>query len=125
MMNKVLKASLATAILIFGMGQATAGIYTSDQVIAEQQHQYTQQQVLSFIDDAQVQSKLMELGVSPEDAKLRIANMTTAELDALNNQLNDMPAGGIVGVIVTVLVVVAILDLMGITDVYPFIRPIS
>jgi len=125
MMNKYLKASVATAILLFGMGQATAGIYTSDQVIAQQQHQYTQQQVLSFVDSAQVQSKLMELGVSPADARLRIANMTTAELDALNNQLNEMPAGGIVGTIVTVLVVVAVLDLMGITDVYPFIRPIS
>ncbi|WP_333607081.1 PA2779 family protein [Arsukibacterium sp.] len=125
MMNKYLTASVATAILLFGMGQATAGIYTSDQVIAQQQHQYTQQQVLSFVDSAQVQSKLMELGVSPADARLRIANMTTAELDALNNQLNDMPAGGIVGTIVTVLVVVAVLDLMGITDVYPFIRPIS
>jgi hypothetical protein len=125
MMNKYLKASVATAILLFGMGQATAGIYTSDQVIAQQQHQYTQQQVLSFVDSAQVQSKLMELGVSPADARLRIANMTTAELDALNNQLNEMPAGGNVGTIVNVLVVVAVLDLMGITDVYPFIRPIS
>jgi hypothetical protein len=79
---------------------------------------------LSFVDSAEVQSKLIELGVNPDDAKQRIAAMTTAELDALNNELNDMPAGGIVGVIVTVLVVVAVLDLMGITDVYPFIRPI-
>ena len=50
--------------------------------------------------------------------------MTNAELEAFNSQLNDMPAGGVVGTIVTVLVVVAVLDLMGITDVYPFIRPI-
>ncbi|MBU2181270.1 MAG: PA2779 family protein, partial [Gammaproteobacteria bacterium] len=45
-------------------------------------------------------------------------------LNALNTQLNEMPAGGIIGTIVTVLVVVAVLDLMGITDVYPFIRPL-
>lgn len=125
MMNQYLKTGLAAAILIFSMGQASADIYTSEQVITQQQHQFTQQQVLSFIDSAHVQHKLIELGVSPADAKLRIANMTTAELDALNNQLNDMPAGGIVSTIVTVLVVVAVLDLMGITDVYPFIRPIS
>ncbi|WP_231732118.1 PA2779 family protein [Rheinheimera sp. EpRS3] len=124
MMNKFITASIATAILIFGMGQATAGVYSSEQVIANQQHQYNKQQVLSFVDSAEVQNKLIELGVNPDDAKQRIAAMTTAELDALNNELNDMPAGGIVGVIVTVLVVVAVLDLMGITDVYPFIRPI-
>lgn len=124
MMNKLLQASILSSMLIFGMGQATAGVFGSDQVIADQQHQYNKQQVLSFVDNAQVQSKLIELGVSPADAKQRIANMTSAELDALNNQLNEMPAGGIVGTILTVLVVVAVLDLMGITDVYPFIRPI-
>ena len=124
MMNKLLQASILSSMLIFGIGQATAGVFGSDQVIADQQHQYNKQQVLSFVDNAQVQNKLIELGVSPADAKQRIANMTSAELDALNNQLNEMPAGGIVGTILTVLVVVAVLDLMGITDVYPFIRPI-
>ena len=124
MMNKFITASIATAILIFGMGQATAGVYSSEQVIANQQHQYNKQQVLSFVDSAEVQNKLIELGVNPDDAKQRIAAMTTAELDALNNELNQMPAGGIVGTIVTVLVVIAVLDVLGITDVYPFIRPI-
>jgi hypothetical protein len=124
-MNKFLKASIASLIFVFSIGQATAGVFSSDQVIANQQHQYNKQQVLSFVDSAEVQSKLIELGVSPAEAKQRIANMTNQELDALNNEINEMPAGGIVGTIVTVLVVVAILDLMGITDVYPFIRPIG
>ncbi len=72
-----------------------------------------------------MQQKLVQLGVSQQDAAQRIANMTDAELAALNSQLHEMPAGGVVGTIVTVLVVVAVLDLMGITDVYPFIRPIN
>ena len=71
-----------------------------------------------------MQNKLIELGVSPADAKQRIANMTAEELSALNSQMNEMPAGGIVGVVVTVLVVVVVTDLMGLTDVYPFINPI-
>ncbi len=124
-MNKFLKASIASLIFIFSIGQATAGVFSSDQVIANQQHQYNKQQVLSFVDSAEVQSKLIELGVSPSEAKQRIANMTNQELEALNNEINEMPAGGIVSTIVTVLVVVAVLDLMGITDVYPFIRPIA
>lgn len=124
MINKWANISGAILLSTFAMGQAAAGVYTSDSVIAQQQLHYNKQQVLSFVDTAEVQNKLMQLGVSPEDAKYRIAHMTSAELDALNSQLNDMPAGGIVGTIVTVLVVVAVLDLMGITDVYPFIRPI-
>ncbi|MDX1539206.1 PA2779 family protein [Arsukibacterium sp.] len=130
MINKLLKISFATAIAMVGTfficsSQATAGVYSSEQVIAAQQHQYNKQQVLAFVDTAEVQHKLIELGVSPADAKLRIASMTNAELEAFNNQLNEMPSGGVVGTIVTVLVVIAVLDLMGITDVYPFIRPIG
>lgn len=124
MMNKFLKASILCPVMILGMSQASAAVFSSEQVIANQQFQYNKQQVLSYVDSAAVQNKLIELGVNPADAKQRIANMTQAELNALNSQMNEMPAGGIVGTIVTVLVVVAVLDLMGITDVYPFINPI-
>ena len=123
-MNKFLKASILCPMLVLGMSQASAAVFSSEQVIANQQHQYNKQQVLSFVDSAEVQNKLIELGVSPADAKQRIANMTAEELNALNSQMNEMPAGGIVGVVVTVLVVVVVTDLMGLTDVYPFINPI-
>ncbi|CAM5226085.1 PA2779 family protein [Alishewanella longhuensis] len=125
MKNTLLTASITVVLFCFGLSQATAGVIGSDQVIASQQQQFNQQQVMSFIDSAEVQTKLLQLGVSPDDAKQRIANMTNEELTAFNNQLNEMPAGGVVGTIITVLVVVAVLDLMGITNVYPFIRPIG
>lgn len=124
MQAKLITATLLAASLTLGLGQASAGVISSEQVIAKQQHHYNKQQVLSFLDTAEVQQKLVQLGVSQQDAAQRIANMTDAELAALNSQLHEMPAGGVVGTIVTVLVVVAVLDLMGLTDVYPFIRPI-
>lgn len=123
-MNKFLKASILCPMLVLGMSQATAAVFSSEQVIANQQFNFNKQQVLSYVDSAEVQNKLIELGVSPADAKQRIANMTAEELSALNTQMNEMPAGGIVGVVVTVLVVVVVTDLMGLTDVYPFINPI-
>jgi hypothetical protein len=124
-MNTFLKASIVSSILILGMSQATAAVFSSEQVMANQQFNFNKQQVLSYVDSAEVQNKLIELGVSPADAKLRIAHMTHEELNALNSQMNEMPAGGVVGAIVTVLVVIALLDLLGVTDVYPFIRPIN
>ena len=123
-MNKFLKASILCPMLVLGMSQASAAVFSSEQVIANQQFHFNKQQVLSYVDSAEVQNKLIELGVSPADAKQRIANMTAEELNALNSQMNEMPAGGIVGVVVTVLVVVVVTDLMGLTDVYPFINPI-
>ena len=124
-MNKFLKASILCPVLVLGMSQANAAVFSSEQVIAKQQFNFNKQQVLSFVDSAEVQNKLIELGVSPADAKQRIANMTAEELNALNTQINDMPAGGVVGAIVTVLAIIALLDLLGVTDVYPFINPIS
>lgn len=124
MQAKLITATLLAASLTLGLSQASAAVVSSEQVIAKQQHHYNKQQVLSFLDTAEVQQKLVQLGVSQQDAAQRIANMTDAELAALNSQLHEMPAGGVVGTIVTVLVVVAVLDLMGLTDVYPFIRPI-
>ncbi|GAA0664038.1 PA2779 family protein [Rheinheimera tangshanensis] len=124
-MNKFLKASILCPVLVFGMSQANAAVFSSEQVMAKQQFNFNKQQVLSFVDSAEVQNKLIELGVSPADAKQRIANMTAEELNALNTQMNDMPAGGVVGAIVTVLAIIALLDLLGVTDVYPFINPIS
>lgn len=124
MVKAFLKSSIVSFILILSIGQASAGVYSSEQVISSQQYQYTKKQVLALINSAEVQQKLTILGVSPADAQTRVDSMTQNELIAFNQQMNDMPAGGIIGTIVTVLVVVAVLDLMGITDVYPFIRPI-
>lgn len=124
-MHKLIKTCIASSLVVLSLGQATAGVYTSEQAITSQQYHYNKQQVLALVDSADVQAKLTHLGVSPEEAKLRVDNMTNDELLAFNHQINEMPAGGIVGTIVTVLVVVAVLDLMGLTDVYPFIRPIN
>ena len=124
-MNKFLKASILCPMFVLGMSQASAAVFSSEQVIAHQQFNFNKAQVLSFVDSAEVQNKLIELGVSPADAKQRIANMTAEELNALNTQMKEMPAGGVVGAIVTVLAIIALLDLLGVTDVYPFINPIN
>ncbi|WP_144393346.1 PA2779 family protein [Pleionea sediminis] len=103
-----------------------ADVISSDQIMAKQQRLISQQQLIAMVDTEQVQQQLMALGVNPEDAKARIANMTHAELVEFQNQLEDLPAGqGVAGAIVTVLLVIAVLDLLGVTDVYPFIRPID
>ncbi len=105
---------------------ANAGVISSEQVIAEQQQAYDKQELLAMISSGEVEEKLVALGVTPLEAKTRIANMTDQELVQLNHEINDIPAaGGIAGTIVTVLLVIAILDLVGVTDVYPFIRPIN
>lgn len=105
---------------------ATADVYMSSDVIAQQKIHYDKSQLLAAIDSAEVEEKLRVLGVNPEDAKSRIAYMTPEEMATFQHELDNLPAGqGIVGAVVTVLVVIALLDVLGVTDVYPFIRPIN
>ena len=79
-MNKFLKASILCPMLVLGMSQASAAVFSSEQVISNQQFNFNKQQVLSYVDSAEVQNKLIELGVSPADAKQRIANMTAEDV---------------------------------------------
>ncbi|WP_158771622.1 PA2779 family protein [Paraglaciecola sp. L1A13] len=116
---------ISALLLTISLGTASAGVYTSNDVLNQAQYQFSKQQVLAMVDSQDVLAQLEQLGVNPVDAKNRINNMTQGELNSLNEQMNTMPAGGIVGAIITVLAVVALLDLFGVTDVYPFIRPIN
>lgn len=119
--------TVVLAVILSSMSATTAfaDVIPSHKVIAQQEYAYNKQQILAMLDTEAVSNKLIALGVDKAHAKSRIENMTQQELLSFQQQLNDMPAGqGIVGTIVTVLVVVAVLDVMGITDVYPFIRPL-
>ncbi|MCB4435499.1 PA2779 family protein [Alteromonas sp. McT4-15] len=114
----------SATVLMAGGVQAEA--ISSDTVMQTQAAHYNKQQLIDMVSRADVQSKLVGLGVDSDDAIARINAMTDSEIAQLNTEINQAPAGaGIVGAVVTVLAVIAILDLAGVTDVYPFIRPVS
>ncbi|UJF21441.1 PA2779 family protein [Shewanella sp. OMA3-2] len=125
-MKKILVVATIILTYLACISSTYAGVISSEQVIVQQQSIYNKQQVLEMLDNVEVQDKLVALGVSIDDAEMRIASMTDQELNQLNTQMNEMPAAaGIVGVVVTVLVVLVVLDLVGVTDVFSFIRPIN
>jgi len=121
--SKVLVTGLTALVMMSGHVQAEA--ISSDSVMQSQYAKYNKSQLIEMVSREDVQNKLVSLGVSGDDAIARINGMTDSEIAQLNNDINEAPAGGIVGTVLTVLAVIAILDLAGVTDVYPFIRPIS
>jgi hypothetical protein len=72
-----------------------------------------------------VRKQLTVLGVNPEYAKQRVAALTDADLRTLDARLQDLPAGGtgVLEVVVVVFLIMLILDLMGVTDLFPGIGP--
>jgi len=123
LIKSTLIGCLSAGVLVAGSVHAEA--ISSDTVMQTQVAQYNKTQLIDMVNRADVQNKLMSLGVNSNDAVARINAMTDSEIAQLNNEINQAPAGGIVGAVLTVLAVIAILDLAGVTDVYPFIRPVS
>lgn len=70
-----------------------------------------------------IETQLVGAGVETTDANLRVAAMTDAQVLQLHQRIDQQPAGGN-----TALVIILILlftELMGYTDILPFIRPVE
>jgi hypothetical protein len=73
---------------------------------------------------ADVREQLQRLGVTPEQARERAAALTDEEAARLAGTLDSAPAGGIIGAIVFIFVLLLVTDILGFTKVYPFTRSI-
>lgn len=106
---------------------AHAGMVGNDQIIAQASNQVTIDQLVTALDREDVQSQLIAMGVNPDDAKLRISQMTEAELIELQNHLGELPAGGIdvLGAVLLIFIILLITDMLGATDIFPFVKNIN
>ena len=83
--------------------------------------------VATFLDRNDVVEILERWDVDSGEAKARVAALTDAEAADLAARLDSMPAGGssigiIIGAILLVFFVLLITDLLGLTNVFPFIN---
>ena len=125
-MKTLLVSGFIVATSIAAMSSAAhAQIVSSDAVMQAQESHYNKQKLIGLVSRDDVQQKLLSFGVQPQDALKRIQAMTDEEVTQLNQQLGEEKAGGIVGTVLTILAFLAITDLIGVTDVYPFIEPIN
>ncbi len=76
-------------------------------------------ELISMVGREDVQEHLVSLGVNPEYACKRIAAMNESELRAVQQKIDEMPAGGdILVVLGIVLVVLIVLEILGVTNVF-------
>lgn len=86
--------------------------------------------LLRLLDRADVQSQLQAYGVSTEQAKARVAAMSDLEAAQLASQIESLPAGGdfggaLISAILVVFLVLLLTDILGLTKVFPFTKPIK
>ena len=103
---------------------AHAGMISSEryQAQADPAEQSSRMEVQVFLQREDVRQQLVALGVDPEQASQRVAALSDAELAPLA-KLVEQPAGGnVVGAIVFIFLVLLITDILGLTDVFTFVK---
>ena len=82
------------------------------------------------LDRADVRAALSAYGVSPADAKARVMALSDEEAAKLSNAIDSLPAGGdagigaVIGAALFVFVILLITDILGLTKVFPFTKPV-
>jgi len=109
------------------IGVAQAKMVSTDQVIEQSNPSDDRAQVLNFLMREDVQQQLIRLGVDPNEAAERVATLSDEELQQIAGRLDELPAGEgavgiVVGAILIIFLVLLITDLLGLTDVFPFVK---
>jgi len=119
--SRVLMLSVLSMSIWTPVAQAT--MISSEQVADIQTAQNNRERVREFFDRADVQTQLQARGISADAAKTRVDMMTDNEVASINGHLNELPAGGdIVGVIFLVFIILLITDILGLTNVFSFVK---
>jgi hypothetical protein len=102
-----------------------AAIVTTDQIALQPANQAARERIRAFLDREDTRAQLEAKGVSAAEAQARVNLMTDDEVQVIAGKLDTLPAGGdVLGVALTVFLVLLITDILGLTKVFPFTRPV-
>lgn len=98
----------------------STGMLTTGEVLAGETRTAHRSSVLRALDREDAAQALTRLGVSSEHLVERLDRLTDAELASLAHQSDSLPAGeSAVGALVFILVLLIVLDILGVTNVFP------
>lgn len=124
--HRIVTLILSLLLICAPISQAQAAIIANAQLIDQVQQANDKDAFLQTINRVDVQEQLLGMGVKTADLESRISQMTQQEIAQLNQQINELPAGGdVLGVLVIIFIVFVITDVIGATDIFPFIHPVK
>jgi CHASE3 domain sensor protein len=113
---------LLTVLLIGAnlQGLAVAGIVSTDAIQHSQQASQQRDDIKTLITRAEVRDTLIANGVSSDEVMARVNSMSDQELATLHGKIEQLPAGqGALETVLLVFVILILLDLTGVTDIFP------
>ena len=106
---------------------AIAALINTETVLAENQSQEARDYLKQLMAREDVRSALSAQGIDPQEAEARIASLSDSEVISVVDEIEQLPAGGnavgiIVGAVLIVFLVLLVTDILGYTDIFPFVK---
>lgn len=103
---------------------AQAGLVGTEAVISASQAQQQRERLQQALNRNDVKAELMARGVDPAQVQARVDSLTDQEVQGLSTKIDQLPAGGdsLLGVLVFIFIVLLITDILGFTNVFPFVK---
>ncbi len=106
---------------------AHAVMVSTAEILKQKQQDLTRERLHMLLYRSEVRKHLEGWGVNPEEAKARIDSLTDQEIAEIAARIDQLPAGGdglgvIVGAAVLIFLVLLVTDVLGVTDIFPFIK---
>ncbi len=110
--------ALATALSF--ASPVFADMVSTDQLAGQVQTESKRAELNALMARSDVKAQMIKLGVNMDDAQGRVARMSDAELASVYSKLDALPAGGDgLGIVLTVILIFILLELAGVTDIFP------
>jgi len=109
---------------------AHAVMINTAEILKQKQQDVTRERLHMLLDRSEVRKHLEAWGVNPEEAKARVNSLTDQEIAKIAARIDQLPAGGdglsvIVGAAVLIFLVLLITDVLGVTDIFPFVKKVD
>jgi len=102
---------------------AHAGLIGTQAVVSAQQAEHDRGRLRALLEREEVRQQLLAAGVDPRHVAARVDGLSDAEVQQLAAKIDELPAGGdAIGALLFVFVVLLITDILGFTDVFPFVK---
>lgn len=118
---------ISMLLLVVPYQPCLAALIGTETVVDAARGHEARQDINRILAREDVQKALRAQGISAEEAKARVNALSDAEVVSLSEKLDQLPVGGgalgtIVFAVLFVFVVLLVTDILGYTDVFPFVK---
>lgn len=113
---------LGTSLPVMAQPTPAPALITTDEALTTS----VQERAGSLLARSEVRDALAARGVDAAQVEARVAALTDEEARLLADQLDRLPAGAsdILGILFAIFIILLITDILGLTKVFPFTRPV-